>query len=231
MTASEGTFRTASTSRCATPKPWPMPAHDPRSEPSETPTTTRWLRRSTASTKPSWCTAAGPGGPSNNSNWRPWNGSGGTTPPGCTPSLGTAAQTSSSKITTLTNNHWVQHPLHSFQPRNETQCGSPWQREFVVLSRVGWALGCLVPGGPHRDPTNSTPEPRWWTRGMGSPAPLCIRHAPQPKSIASASDRSRRYSTDGFRRWSGLVLGGVTHASLRNAHRDGRRAVARPATT
>jgi hypothetical protein len=46
-----------STYRSATPSGWPRPARSPRWVPAATPTTTRWPRRSSACTRPSWSPA------------------------------------------------------------------------------------------------------------------------------------------------------------------------------
>jgi len=62
----------------ATPNAWLRPARSPRWAPAATPMTTRWPRRSSGCTRPSWSAGAAPGRASTRSSTPPWSGSTGS---------------------------------------------------------------------------------------------------------------------------------------------------------
>src|SRR5665648_365400 len=90
-----------STPRSATPTGSSKPACKPPSGASATATTTPWPRPSTACTRPSSCSGKDRGREPTTSSSRPWDGSTGSTTPGCTPPWATGPQPRSNPSTTV----------------------------------------------------------------------------------------------------------------------------------
>src|SRR5665647_3754425 len=90
-----------STPRSATPTGSSKPACKPRSGPSVTATTTPWPRPSTACTRPNSCSGKDRGREPTTSSSRPWDGSTGSTTPGCTRPWATGPQPRSNPSTTV----------------------------------------------------------------------------------------------------------------------------------
>src|SRR5665647_3960239 len=93
--------RRRSTPRSATPTGSSKLACRLRSGASATATTTPWPRLSTACTRPSSCSGQDRGREPTTSSSRPWDGSTGSTTPGCTPPWATGPQPRSNPSTTV----------------------------------------------------------------------------------------------------------------------------------
>src|SRR5207248_3111384 len=116
----------ASSPASATANAWPNSERHHRSAASEIPSTTRWPKPSTVSTRPSSSAGPprGPGRPSKTSSSPPWPGSTGTTPNAST-AISTTSRRPSSKTPTTVPSTTTTSSLESNNPSlHQTQGGS-----------------------------------------------------------------------------------------------------------